>query len=130
MCAQKVLVVDEDATGRIAGETLQLEGFVVRYERDRRKAIDLLMKLKEPHLVFIRYMPPHWVGFDWSALLARRPRLQRHAYVEICRCPLRKSACEQWEVRERFSIPVLPCPFTLDDVLTEAARAIDRLTLR
>src|SRR5262245_39696264 len=99
MRAQHVLVVDEHATGRIAGETLQLEGIVVHYVRDRRKAIDVLMKLHEPHLVFIRYVPPQWVGFDWSALLARRPRLQRHAYGEICRCPLRKSACDQWAIR-------------------------------
>jgi DNA-binding response OmpR family regulator len=130
MCAQKVLIVDEDATGRIVGEVLDLEGCEVRYERNRRRAIDFLLQTKQPHLVFIRYMPPTWIGFDWSAMLTKSRQLQRHAYVEICRCTLRDEESEEWAVRERFAIPVLPCPFTYEHIMDETEHALTHLATR
>jgi hypothetical protein len=129
MCAQKALVVDEDLTGIITREVLNLAGYEARREHDRRRAINFLLQTSHPHLVFIRYRPPGWVGFDWSALLTKSRRLQRHAYVDICRCILRHEGA-QWEVRERFAIPVLPCPFHADDVFAEAEQACRRLALR
>jgi hypothetical protein len=67
---------------------------------------------------------------DWSAILSKSPRLQRHAYVEICRCPLRDEEGAEWAVRERLSIPALPCPFDYDDVMGETTQALRRLATR
>jgi hypothetical protein len=63
------------------------------------------------------------VGFDWNALLAKTPRGAVHVYAETCRCPLHEDQREQWAIRERFAIPMLPRSFTAHHVLDEAEQA-------
>lgn len=103
-----VMLVDDDEGIRCAlGETLREEGFVVVEADSARTALDLASDAR-PNVILCDVCMPDADGLDFIRTLRDDPALRTVPVLLITASPLRAASA---------SVPVLPKPFKLDELL-------------
>jgi two-component system, OmpR family, response regulator MprA len=128
--APQVLVVDDD---RAIRETLRValedEGYRVAEAGDGAQALALLRAAPDPYVVLLDLRMPMFDGAGLLRVVAADDGLAaRHAYA-IITANLDAVPAARAATRGRMTVPVIPKPFDLDEVLDFVARAAAGMTV-
>jgi CheY-like chemotaxis protein len=113
----KVMLVDDDEGIRCAlGETLREEGFAVVEADSVRAALDQV-SASRPNIILCDFCMPGADGMDLLATLQADPALRTVPVILITASPLRAASA---------SVPVVPKPFKLDELLAAIRETLGR----
>lgn len=119
-----ILLVNDEPSLHVLKRSLLIEaGYEVRAEAaDGVAAVEYLRASDVPLVVVFNTRMPRLDGTGFLRTVAREFRLQRHAYV-LNTVLARMLPNELAPLVQRFGIPVVGKPFTLEDLLDAVAKA-------